>query len=104
MMFMAVMIVRRSRAAGCWVTISEKALLFDLEARLVDRAVGAKTSLALSAFSCVQRIQRQLQLFLDAAAHLQDIIAQFAQLAVKVGAMVMVRLLSRDRQPRRPVM
>ena len=32
-----------------------------------------------------QRLQRQFQLFLDAAAHEQDVVAQFAQFAVEMG-------------------
>ena len=84
-MFMAVMIVRRSRAAGCCVTMSEKHCLLDFKAQAVDDAVGCEDLAGLVGVEGCQRLQRELQFLLDAAAHEQDVIAQFAQLAVKMG-------------------
>ena len=67
-----------------------EALFFDFKAQTIDDAVGSKDLMGLVGVECCQRFQRQLELFLDAAAHEQDVVAQFTQLAVEMGAYVVI--------------
>ena len=62
-----------------------EALFFDFKAKAIDGAVGSKDLMGLVGVECRQRFQRQLELFLDTAAHEQDAIAQFTQFAVEMG-------------------
>jgi hypothetical protein len=85
MMFIAVTIVRRSRAGRLLCGDQREAFFFDIEARLVDHTVGGLHFPGLFDAECIQCLQRQFQFFGHATAHQQNIIAQFTQSSVKIG-------------------